>query len=39
MNEHVLAEIACIVEDLATHFTLVLFLSRRMLSHVPIIRP
>ena len=37
MYEHVLTKIACIVEDLATNLTLVLFLTRGMFSHVPII--
>ena len=39
MYEHMLAKIACIVKDLATYFTLVLFLPWCMFSHVTIIWP
>lgn len=37
MYEHVLTQVASIVEDLATHITFVLLLTRGMFSHMSII--
>ena len=39
MYEHVLTQVAGIVEDLATHIAFVLLLARGMFSHMTIIRP
>lgn len=37
MYEHVLTQVASIIEDLATHITFVLLLTRGMFSHMSII--
>lgn len=37
MNEHVLTQVAGIVEDLAAHIAFVLLLTRGMFSHMSVI--